>query len=129
MNIEEINEVIAKYDKLIELANAKAKFLEGLDDKYHTSRRIEDISLYDGIVDVTCDNSFRGCHDTIHFSFPVAWLTKTDDELIELVIAEKKRREENARKVQEEKQLREKEEKEKREREKYEQLKKKFEGL
>ena len=127
MNIEYINEIIANYDKLYALAEYKIKVIEQLDDQYHTARGIEKISFDGDIVWVQCDDSCRGCYDSLSFEFPIAWLSKTDAELEELVVIERELKAEKKRKDKEEKQLKEKKESEQRELEQYQRLKAKFE--
>lgn len=84
--LKEIKEIINNYEKLYQLATEKIKVIEKLDSEYTTSRRIEDISFYDGAVSVTCDDSRMGCYDTRSFNFPIVWLAKTDAELEEIVV-------------------------------------------
>lgn len=127
MNLEQIKEIIYNYEKLYELASEKIKIIEKLDAEYTTSRGIEDISFYDDVVSVTCDDTCRGCYDTRYFNFPIAWLSKTDAELEELVVVQKELKAEKERKRKEEKQLKEKKEAEQRELEQYQRLKAKFE--
>jgi len=131
MNLEEINEIIANYDKLNSLTESKIKIMERLDSKYHTAKGIEEISfsMDEGDVWVECDNSCRGSYDSSSFSFPIAWLAKTDAELAELIVKEKELNEEKVRKIKEEKELKEKKETEERELKQYQKLKAKFETL
>ncbi|MFW6246822.1 MAG: hypothetical protein ACOC22_01455 [bacterium] len=89
---------------------------------------VENINIYNDEVSVECDNTCMGCPDTHYFSFPVFFLSMTDEELEKAVVVEKERREEEERmealrKLQDE--LRKKEEQE---RLQYERLKKKFEN-
>lgn len=125
--LKEIKEIINNYEKLYQLATEKIKVIEKLDSEYTTSRRIEDISFYDGAVSVTCDDSSMGCYDTRSFNFPIAWLAKTDAELEEIVVIHRELKAEKKRKAKQEKQLKEKEEVEQRELEQYKRLKAKFE--
>jgi len=63
----------------------------------------------------------------LSFTFPIAWLSKTDAELEELVVIQRELKAEKERKAKEEKQLKEKKELEQRELEQYKRLKAKFE--
>lgn len=127
MELKEIKEIVNNYEKLCQLAIEKIKVIEKLDSEYNTSRGVEDISFCDDVVSVTCDDTCMGCYDTRTFSFPIAWLAKTDVELEEIVMIDRKLKEENERKAKEEKQLKEKKEAEEREVEQYKRLKAKFE--
>ena len=127
MNLEQINEIITNYDKLYALAKSKIEVIEKLDSQYNTARGIEDISFYDDVVSVTCDDTCMGCYDSLSFAFPIAWLSKTDAELEELVVIQREFKAEKERKRKEEKQLKEKKEAEQRELEQYQRLKAKFE--
>lgn len=127
MKLEEIKDIIDNYEKLYQLATSKIEVLEKLDSHYSTLRGIENISFYDDVVSVSCDNSCMGCYDTHSFSFPIIWLSKTDSELEEIVIIQKEFNAENKRKLKEEKELKEKQEKEQRQLEQYQLLKAKFE--
>ena len=127
MNLEQINEIIANYDKLYALAKSKIEVIEKLDSQYNTARGIEDISFYDDVVGVTCDDTCMGCYDSLSFTFPIVWLSKTDAELWELVVVQREFKVEKERKAKEEKQLKEKKEAEQRELEQYQRLKAKFE--
>lgn len=123
MELKEIKEIVNNYEKLCQLATEKIKVIEKLDSKYTTSRGIEDISFYDDVVSVTCDDTCMGCYDNLYFEFPIVWLSKTDDELKELVVIQR----EKERKAKEEKQLKDEQEAEQRELEQYKRLKAKFE--
>lgn len=127
MKLEQIKDIIDNYEKLYQLATSKIEVLEKLDSHYSTLRGIENISFYDDVVSVSCDNSCMGCYDTHSFSFPIIWLSKTDSELEEIVIIQKEFNAENKRKLKEEKELKEKQEKEQRQLEQYQLLKAKFE--
>lgn len=127
MELKEIKEIVNNYEKLYQLATEKIKVIEKLDSEYTTSRGIEDISFYDAVVSVTCDDTCMGCYDTRSFNFPIAWLSKTDAELEEIVAIHRELKAEKERKAKEEKQLKEKKEAEQRELEQYKRLKAKFE--
>ncbi len=127
MNIEQIKEVISNYEKLYDLATQKIEVISKLDPEYDTRRRIENISFYDDSVSVCCDDTFRGCTDTHSFSFPTIWLSKTDLELQELVVNERKLREEKSRKLKEQLELEKKTRKLEQELKEYNRLKSKFE--
>jgi len=129
MKIQEIQEIVEKYNELQEHSETVIAKLTKLDSKeYDISRGIEEISIDLNFVYVTCDNTYRGCVDTIYFKFPISYLSMDDDELKNTVIEMKERREEKKRI---EKEIAEKEERikrEERERQQYESLKKKFEN-
>lgn len=127
MNLEQINEIIANYDKLYALAKYKIEVIEKFDSQYNTARGIEEISFDGDVVWVKCDDSCRGCYDSLSFTFPIAWLSKTDAELEEFVVIQRELKAEKERKAKEEKQLKEKKEAEQRELEQYKRLKAKFE--
>lgn len=127
MNLEQINEIIANYNMLYDLAISKIKILEKLDKQYNTGNCIEDISFYDDDVLVNCDDSRCGYYDTLSFTFPIIWLTKADAELEELVLIEKELNAEKERIEKEEKQLEDKKKIEQKELEEYQRLKAKFE--
>ena len=127
MKLEQIKDIIDNYEKLYQLASSKIEVLEKLDSQYSTLRGIEDISFYDDVVSVSCDNSCMGCYDTHSFSFPIIWLSINDSELEEIVIIQKEFNAENKRKLKEEKELKEKQEKEQLQLEQYQLLKAKFE--
>lgn len=120
MNIEKINTIFKDYDNLLELVYNVIKVLESTNrDKYNTSKGVENIEFdnYKDRVYVTCDDSFRGCYDTISFSFPIEWLTKSELELTKLVLIEKDIEIVNKRKALEEKELKKLQEQEEKERE------------
>jgi len=123
MNLEQINEIIANYDKLYALAESKIEVIEKLDSQYNTARGIEEISFDGDVVWVKCDDSCKGCYDSLSFTFPIAWLSKTDAELEELVVIQRELKSEKERKAKE----KEKKEAEQRELEQYQRLKAKFE--
>jgi predicted Fe-S protein YdhL (DUF1289 family) len=127
MELKEIKEIVNNYEKLYQLATEKIKVIEKLDSEYTTSRGIEDISFYDDVVSVTCDDTCLGCYDTRSFNFPIAWLSKTDAELEEIVAIHRELKAEKERKAKEEKQLKKKKEAEQREFEQYKRLRAKFE--
>lgn len=127
MNLEQINEIITNYKKLLALTESKIKILENLDSQYNTARYIEEITFEDNFVNVKCNASCRGYYDTQYFSFPILWLTKTDEELEELIVTERELRKEKERKEKEENRLKEEKEVEQREFEQYQRLKFKFE--
>lgn len=128
MKQEQIKEIIENYSKLTDLAESKIKLMESLDYKYNTARRIEEIDIYLNTVCVRCDDSFRGSYDYFIFEFPTDWLSKSDSELEEIILNEKKLREEKELREKEEKLLREVRDKELNELEQYKKLKAKFEG-
>lgn len=127
MNLEQINDVINNYDKLVELVHEKIKILEESDNKYNTAKGIESTSFGDGVVYVTCDDTCMGCYDYFSFSFPLNFLTLSDDDLKKVVEQEKKDRIEKERVEKEKKKQKEKIESEQRELEQYQKLKAKFE--
>ena len=89
MNIEQINKILSDYNELISLVKSKVSVLEPLDSRYNTCRGIEEIIIEEGSVTVRCNDSFRGCYDTVSFDFPLEWLTIPDNELEEMVKTEK----------------------------------------
>lgn len=127
MKLEEINEIVSNYYKLVVLAKEKIKIIEEFDSQYCTARGIEEISFESDYVNVKCDNSCRGCYDTLYFSFPISFLTKNEDELKNIVIYDKELRLEKERKAKEESKLKEKQDAEQRDLEQYKRLKEKFE--
>jgi hypothetical protein len=91
MDIEEIYSILDKYNDLLEITYNTIHKLEKIHfAKYNTARGIENIEFNDikNIIYVTCDDSFRECYDTMSFSFPMEWLTKSELELTELVTKE-----------------------------------------
>ena len=134
MTLEKILNIITEYDALWELTKEKIKILQKFDKTYNTANGIEDI-IYDdksvmyegGSVMVTYDTSCRGCYDSDSFEFPLIWLTKTEEELKELIGDKQQKEEELKRQKEEERKRKEKEEEEKRQRELYMRLKEKFE--
>ncbi len=128
MNIEQIKKIIQDYEELEKLTIFKIKVIESLDNKYNTSRGIENISFYGDDISVTCNDTCMGCYDSLSFNFPLNWLSKTDSELGEIVIMEKELRVERERKLMEERILNEKKRSEERELEQYKKLKSKFEN-
>jgi hypothetical protein len=95
MNIEQINKIISDYNQLIIQVKRTIWKLEKLDrGEYNTARGIETIDFNDNTILVTCNDSYSGCMDYTCFEFPIIWITKTDEELTELVtIAQELRRE------------------------------------
>lgn len=98
MNIEQINKIISDYNQLIEQVKITVWKLEKLDyGEYNTARGIETIDFYDDKILVNCDDSYSGCKDYISFEFPTIWLTKSDEELKELVMMAQELRREKER--------------------------------
>lgn len=127
MELNEINKIIADYDNLIRTVESKVVVLEKLDSIYHTARGIDEVYFENDRVYVHCDNSFRGFTDTLYFDFPIQWLTKTDDELKQLVIDERDAREKKEREIKERKLLEENKRKEQSDYDLYLKLKHKYE--
>lgn len=127
MNIEQINSIISNYNDLVTLAKLKIEVIEKLDNQYNTAKGIEKISFDGDFVWVECDDSSMGWYDSLSFTFPIIWLSKTDAELEQLVIIARELKAEKERKNKEEKQFKEKEEAEQRELKQYQRLKAKFE--
>lgn len=131
MEQSEIKRIVSEYDNLYLLAEEVCEKLNKLDgDVYNTGRYIDDISF---VVDeekvcVSCDNSYRGCDDDTFFSFPMSFLSMTDEELEKGVLVEKQRREEEEKIRREKEQEEQRLDHERRERLQYERLKKKFEN-
>jgi hypothetical protein len=102
MNSEQINEIIANYDKLLALAESKVKLLATLDGEFYgAGTGIVEIS-FDEIkgkrdVCVQCNDSRYGCSDYVYFRFPIEWLSKTDAELSEIVLNQVELKAEKAR--------------------------------
>lgn len=126
MNKEQIEEIISNYSKLNALAKSKIKLIEEIDSQYDTARGIEDIEIDLHEVCVRCNDSCRGHYDYFIYTFPTEWLSKSDSELQEIVLNEKKLREERELRKKEEKRLEENRKKEQMELELYEKLKVKF---
>ena len=98
MNIQQINQIVSDYDALNQLAISKVDILKTIDpNEYSTYKGIEEIRYYDETVGVRCDDSSWGCYDQCSFEFPLTWLTKTDEELAEIVENERKVRLEKER--------------------------------
>jgi len=127
MTKEEIELVIINYDKLIKLAKEKINVIQELDNKYNTARGIEEISFEGNMVYVKCDDSCRGCYDSLYFNFPIDYLSIDNQELQKIVINAKELEIESKRIAEEEKQLKEKQATALRELEQYRKLKAKFE--
>lgn len=127
MNLEQINEIISNYDKLVVLAKEKIKFLESLDSQYRTARGIESISFENEYVEVKCDDSCRGCYDTYYFSFPILFLSKSNEELEQIIIDLREVKEERERRQKEAEKRKQEDAKEKSDFTLYQKLKEKFE--
>ena len=127
MELNEINKVIADYDRLIQIVESKVAVIEKLDSIYHTARGIDKVYFENDRVYVHCDNSFRGFTDTLYFDFPILWLTKSDKELEKLVIDERNAREKKKREMNARKELEDNARKEQLELEQYLKLKSKYE--
>lgn len=128
MNLKQIENTISDYNTLIDLTKSKIKILENVDEMlYGTGNGVEKISFIDDAVSVRCDDSWRGCYDSLSFEFPIKWLSKSDDELEQIVTMKRELRYEEARQYKEEMALKQNGEKEKREWEQYQALKTKYE--
>lgn len=130
MTLQQIENIIAQYNSLVELTNNKINILEQHDrEKYNTARGIEEMSFDKDCVWVKCDDSCRGCYDSLSFSFPTKWLALDDQELEKVVIMERELR--IAKEFEAEKQKVSKEEQETRRKEfeQYQLLKQKFENV
>ena len=98
--INEINEAINSYEGLLTLTKKTIDVLEYHDkDLYGTNDQIERID-FDSPEEVCVkyNGGDRYDIDYDYFSFPLEWLTKTDEELKEIVITQKKLRLEEERK-------------------------------
>lgn len=127
-NLESVRQVIALYLRILEQAKSQITILEKLDyEKYSTFRGIEEITFNDGLVNVKCDDTCRGCYDTHYFDFPLEWMDKSEEELSIILKEAREKEEETKRKAQEEKKAKEEKEREQREMETYLRLKEKFE--
>lgn len=92
MKIEKIKSTLKNYNDLINYAKSKIGIMGELDDIYRTGNYgIEEISFSkdSDTVYVKCDDSSFGCYDSFSFNFPVEWLTKSNNELKEIVLNEK----------------------------------------
>ncbi len=127
MKIEQINETLANYAKLIELAESVILTIDTLDKIYDTGRGIETISFEDDRVIVTCDDTCCGDRSSFNVYFPIKFLTMNEDELKQTIINDKELRLEREQKIKEEKHLKEKKRNEELEFLRYQQLKEKFE--
>lgn len=129
MNIEQINKILSDYDVLIDLVKSKVVVLEMIDrSEYDTVRGIDKIQFEGESVYVTCDDTSWGCADYSYFEFPIIWLAKTDEELVEIVENNKKVRLETQRIKQAEIDEKVQLENQKREINEYNRLKAKFES-
>jgi len=126
--LEQINEVIKNYNDLQALVEEKVAILEIIDNKYNTAKGIEEIKFEDDNVYVTCDNTCMGCYDSLSFSFPLVYLTLSDEKLKEVAKADMLNRIEKQRIENEQKDLKEKQKTEEYEKEQYLKLKAKFES-
>lgn len=127
-NLEQIKEVINNYDKLIQLVYTKIDIMKKIDYKYNTARGIECINFYgDNSVSVICDDTCMGSYDTFSFSFPLDYLSLSDDKLKEVIEQDKVKRIEEERLKKLENELKRQKDKEQQELELYKKLKQKFE--
>lgn len=127
MTLEKILNTIAEYEALKELVEHTVTSLQKFSNDYNTAKGIEQIWFDEKEVAIVCDDSCCGSYSTHTVEFPLEWLTKTEEELKE-IIGDKKQKEEQLRKQkEEERQRKEKEEEEKKQRELYMRLKAKFE--
>lgn len=127
MDSKKIVEIISNYDELIELTNLKIKVISKYDSYYNTRRGIESIKFGPDDVNVVYDDTCMGCYDSGSFSFPIKWLSKSDEDLEQIVILNKELRLEKKRLKEEEKKKELKEKRDEKEKADYERLKKKFE--
>ena len=124
--MEEILNTIRAYNELHNLVYQKIEIMSKLDNKYDTSKGIENIDIDVESVFVTCDDdSCMGSYDSYSFSFPTLWLS-LEDEALEVVIEEVKN--EELRKREELTKMRKAKDKEKHELAEYERLRNKFEN-
>lgn len=120
MEYEKIMLIISDYNTLLHLTNTTIKTLKMLDNQYywvHWVRGTPNISF--DANNVVVDDS-----DSILFSFPIVWLTKSVSELEEIVKSQKRQREERDRQKREEDERRSKQH----EFREYQRLKAKFEN-
>lgn len=126
MREEQIINTIEQYHTLLEYTEKVINRLEALSPKlYTTSRGVEKIQFDKHLVWVTCDDTCRGCYDSYSFSFPISYLSMTDEQLLleiekTLISIEKNKAEIKERKEKEQRDY---------EREQYEKLKAKYENL
>ena len=126
MNIEEINNIITKYDNLISLIKKTVKSMENIDNYYDTDNYIQTIDFEKNKVVITCNDNRCGYIEHYYIEFPIYFLTLNDDELKKAVESEKEIRIEKEKKEKEEKILKEKKKMEEKELEDYKRLKAKF---
>jgi len=127
MELTKINQIIKDYHTLEErVVEVFSKMCE-IDAEYSMYRGIENIYLERDVVDITCDNSWSGCVDYEYYSFPIEWLSFTNEILVENIEAHRVKREEDKHKKDEEKKEKELLEREEMEYQKYLKLKEKFE--
>lgn len=128
MNIEQINDIVSKYNDLYELAYNKIELVSKIDSFYSINRGIERLSFEDKSIYVEYDDTCMGCYSTDSFYFPIEWLTLSDDELKQTVLKAKEERLEKERLAKEEKERKERLAKEEKERKDYLRLKNKYEN-
>lgn len=104
-----IQTIISDYDRLKHLAANKLKVLSSISMDYCTYNGIDEILIDELNVYVKYSHDI---YEDRGFQFPTEWLSKSDDELVEIVKHETRLKAEH---------------KEKREREQYERLKTKYE--
>jgi len=127
MILEEITKRIQNYKELTDLVKSKVKVMERCNfEEYNTRRGIESMSFDNDVVEVTCDDTFRGCYDTTYFEFPISWLSKTDAELEEIITMASELKKEKEREKKEQLKRAEEEKTRQKELELYKQLKAKF---
>lgn len=81
MKKEIILQIINEYKELYSYAEKFSKFLSTLSNKYDNYRGVENIIFDGNEVVVTVDDTCRGCWSTHSFSFPMEWLSMTEDEV------------------------------------------------
>jgi hypothetical protein len=133
MTQEQIRKTIEDYNQLERHVKDTVEKMGDLDKKYWLYRGIVKITFYEkeeykDIVDITYDDTCFGCYGEGSFSFPIGYLSMTDEEL-NIAIASAKRIEyEKEKQFLEDKKKRESELKELNDRLEYERLKDKFEN-
>lgn len=130
MKLEEIKDLLTKYDNLVELVKSKVLIMEKVDtERYNTCKGINHVNFYEDYICVECDDSSMGCYDCFSFSFPLYFLTLDDLRLENEVEKQKKEREEEFERNQRDRNIEFEKAKEARDLSEFERLKKKYESL
>jgi cytidylate kinase len=126
MELDKIKSIVAEYNKIYSLAKSVTLKLFKLDPAvYIEYYGIDSIDIGSDEVIVNTD---WGDGDRFTFTFPIEFLSLSENDLKIAVTKNKEEREEAIRKRAEEEELKYKQNKEERDRKEYERLKKKFES-